>query len=50
MAPFPIVKHLDVVEHISSCFIPSSITNPIDAFALEYAKEALDSSIVVAVS
>ena len=35
MAPFPIVKHLDVVEHIGPGFIPSSIANTIDALAFE---------------
>ena len=46
MAPFSIVKHLDVVEQIGPGLVTRSITNPIDALALEQAEEALDDSVV----
>ena len=49
MAPFAIVKHLDVVEQIGPGFVPGSIPNAIDALAFEQAEEALDDGIVVTV-
>ncbi len=50
MAPFAIVKHLDVVEQIGPGFVPGSITNAIDALAFEQAEEALDDGIEAPIS
>jgi hypothetical protein len=42
VASLSVVKHLDVVEHVGPGFVTRSVTNAIDAFAFEQAKEALD--------
>ncbi len=50
MRSLPIVKALDVVEHISSGLVPGSISYPVYTLSFKQAKEALDGSVVVAVT
>ncbi len=40
MSPFTVVKYLDVFEHIGTCFLSSSITNPVNSFAFQQPEEA----------
>ena len=45
MAPFSIVKTLDVFEHIGSSFLAVSVTHSINTFTFEYAKETLNNRV-----
>jgi hypothetical protein len=44
-----IVKHFDVIEHISSGFLTVNVNLPLDAFTLEQLEEALGHRVVIAV-
>ena len=50
VATFTIVKTLDVFEHIRSGFFSISVAHAINTFSFEYAKEALNNRVVVAVA
>ncbi len=50
VAAFPIVKTLNVIEHIGPRLISSLVAYPIHAFPFQYAKKTLDHRIVVAVT
>ena len=50
VAAFPIVKTLNVIEHIGLSFTASSVTYPIHTFAFQYAKKTLDHRVVIAVT
>ena len=46
MASFSVVEHLNVVEQVGPCFIPGSISNPVDTLTFEQAEEALSGCVV----
>jgi hypothetical protein len=50
VAPFPIVKDLDVIEQIAPCLSTRSIDVPSNTFLLETAEERLRDGIVPAVA
>lgn len=50
MPAFRVIKHLDVIEHISTCFFTSAVGFPSDAFALQQLEKAFCHGVVVTVT
>ncbi len=50
MPTFRVIKHLDVIEHISTCFFTSAVGFPSDAFALQQLEKAFCHGVVVTVT